>query len=57
VRLSVQEIRHLLSHLLFRARPDPWHWLLWSLWRRIHQAMAQICHYRRRLARRAYLQL
>src|ERR1035437_9857331 len=59
VRLSVPELRHLLTALLWRG----WHGieplLHWSHWRRHHQFHAMTCHYRKRGATLSpfYLQL
>jgi hypothetical protein len=57
VRLSVAEIRHLLSRLVFRLRSSLEHVLAWSHWRRHHQAAAKFYHYKRRGALLTHLQL
>ena len=44
---SVPEIRYLLARLLiFPPTPKPYI-IAWSLWRRRHQAVATLCHYKR----------
>jgi len=50
VPLSVPEVRRLLWVVLRPRVPTPWFALAWSVWRRLHQAGAMRCHYRRRLA-------
>jgi len=55
--LSVAEIRRLVWGLVWARRPPHGFVLAWSGWRRRHQAVAQTCHYRRRLARYQQLQL
>src|SRR3954452_6641180 len=48
VDLSTNEIRHLISRLQQLAGLRLGHVLAWSLWRRLHQAAAKICHWKRR---------
>src|SRR5271165_6489010 len=48
VRLSVPELRHLLTALLWRGWHGIEHLLHWSEWRRRHQFRAMCCHYRKR---------
>jgi SRSO17 transposase len=48
--LTRNEIRHLLSEILKPAH-RPLHILDWSLWRRIHQATAQTCHFQQQAAK------
>ena len=43
IRWSVQEIRRIAIRLAQR-RIHPAHVIAWSLWRRAHQAAAQIAH-------------
>jgi hypothetical protein len=47
----VPEVRRLLCRLVLTVLPPPKASLAWSDWRRRHQALAQRCHYQRRLAR------
>jgi len=47
VRISVQEIRRLLLALVWRMHATVDFMLWWSRWRRRHQAIAKLCHYRR----------
>jgi hypothetical protein len=49
VDLSTGEIRRLISRLQLAAGVALDHLFEWSLWRRIHQAVAKACHWRRRL--------
>jgi SRSO17 transposase len=49
IPLTRNEIRHLLAEIL-KPLHQPGHILHWSLWRRIHQAVARACHYRRQAA-------
>jgi hypothetical protein len=53
----VPEVRHLLARLALAAPAAPNDVLHWSRWRRRHQIRAQAAHYRRRLRRRAEVQL
>ena len=48
VRLSVPELRHLLTWMLWRGWHGIEHLLPWSEWRRRHQFRAMCCHYRKR---------
>ena len=48
VVLSVPELRHLLTHLLWRGWHGVEHLLHWSKWRRQHQFHALCCHHRKR---------
>ncbi len=48
VRLSVPELRHLPTALLWRGWHGVEHLLHWSQWRRRHQFHAMCCHYRKR---------
>jgi hypothetical protein len=43
----MDEIRHLISGLQHAAGIMLDHLFGWSLWRRIHQAIAQRCHWQR----------
>jgi SRSO17 transposase len=57
VSLSVAEIRRLFFRLVDNPSfPFAYH-LAWSFWRRIHQAIARLCHYKRRSAISGHLQL
>jgi hypothetical protein len=47
VDLSAGEIRHLISVLQRAAGIALDHLFGWSLWRRIHQAVAKLCHWQR----------
>src|SRR5271163_3952139 len=59
VPLSVPELRHLLTRLLWRGWHGVDHLLRWSQWRRQHQFHALRCHYHKRgsLLPAFYLQL
>jgi SRSO17 transposase len=48
VPLSVPELRHLLTHMLWRGWHGVEHLLHWSRWSRKHQFHALRCHYRKR---------
>ncbi|MEV7451783.1 IS701 family transposase [Streptomyces nigra] len=48
IRLSVNEIRRLLSRVTHVVRHETRHILHWSHWRRRHQHRARLSHYRRR---------
>jgi hypothetical protein len=48
VRLSVPEVRHLLTRLAWHGRHSLQHCLDWSNWRRTHQLLAIFFHYRKR---------
>jgi hypothetical protein len=57
VPLSVAEIRRLFFRLVGKPSfPFAYH-LAWSFWRRAHQALARLCHYKRRSAISSHLQL
>jgi len=57
VPLSVPEVRRLFHYLVGMRPLSPLHRLAWSFWRRAHQAIARLCHYKRRLASASQLQL
>jgi SRSO17 transposase len=48
VALSVCEIRHLISRLLLMAGLALDAIFAWSVWRRMHQAVAKLCHWKAR---------
>jgi hypothetical protein len=48
VRLTCNEVQHLVATLLARPPGDLGHRLAWSAWRRRHQARARTCHYQQR---------
>ena len=48
LKLTTNEIRHLLNVLIIRPAHRLIHYLSWSGWRRAHQARARRLHYRRR---------
>jgi SRSO17 transposase len=50
IRLTRNEIRHLLAQLTSRTVQTVASILAWSIWRRHHQAAAQASHYRRQAA-------
>ena len=50
VPLSVPEVRRLFHYLVSMRPLSALHPLTWSFWRRAHQALARLCHYKRRLA-------
>lgn len=54
---SVAELRHVLGCVALVRPFTSGYYRLWSLWRRVHQAIARACHYRRRLAGTAEIQL
>jgi len=54
VDLSTGEIRRLISRLQLAAGVALEHLFAWSLWRRIHQAVAKACHWRRHLREAAF---
>ncbi len=45
VPFSVGEIRHLISRLLAMTGLALDHIFAWSVWRRMHQAVAKACHW------------
>ncbi len=56
VPLSVPEVRRLFHYMVSRPLSLV-HRLAWSVWRRMHHAIARLCHSKRRLASAAQLQL
>ena len=50
IPLTVAETRRLLATLVIQPVRDATHILLWSNWRRLHQATARYHHYKRRIA-------
>ncbi len=48
IPFSLNEIRHLISHIWEDLRPRPALWR-WSAWRRHHQALARYYHFIRRI--------
>lgn len=50
VPLSVPEVRRLFHYLVGQRPLSILHRLAWSAWRRTHQAIARLCHYKHRLA-------
>ena len=46
--MTVPEARRLLVRLLWSRLPEPDEILNWSEWRRVHQAFARRCHYKKR---------
>ncbi len=57
VPLSVAEVRRLFFALLICRPVSFLQRLAWSSFRRTHQAVARLCHYKRRLAVLPRLQL
>lgn len=57
VPLSVAEIRRLFFYLVDQRSLPFAHRLAWSFWRRAHQALARLCHYKRRSDLASHLQL
>jgi hypothetical protein len=57
VPLSVAEIRRLFFYLVGKQPLSFTYHLVWSFWRRAHQALARLCHYKRRSAISSHLQL
>src|SRR5215471_1685970 len=57
VPLSIAEIRRLFFCLVGQRSLPFAHRLAWSFWRRAHQALARLCHYRYRSDLASYLQL
>ncbi|MFI7492965.1 hypothetical protein ACIBXA_31795 [Micromonospora echinaurantiaca] len=49
IKLTVNEVRRLISACIVRPISDLAHRLRWSQWRRRHQARARRSHYTRRL--------
>ena len=50
IPMTVPEVRHLLTRLIWTENQPPDFILYWSWWRRHHQARPQQCHYKRRLS-------
>ncbi len=50
VPLSVPEVRRLFYYLVSMRPLSVLHRLAWSFWRRAHQALARLCHYKRHVA-------
>ena len=57
VPLSIPEIRRLFCRLVGEPPRSFAYYLAWSFWRRAHQALARLCHYKRRNAPIGDLQL
>ena len=57
VPLSMPEVRKLFHYLVDNRPLSAVHRLTWSFWRRAHQAIARLYHYKRRLAADIQLQL
>ena len=57
VPLSIAEIRRLFFNLVCELTLSFAYRLAWSCWRRTHQAVARLCHYKRRYAIVGHLQL
>ena len=57
VPLSVSETRRLFHYFLEGEPLSVLHRLAWSVWRRTHQALARLYHYKRRMAFLPLLQL
>ncbi|HVB22885.1 MAG TPA: hypothetical protein VNG51_13160 [Ktedonobacteraceae bacterium] len=57
VPLSVAEIRRLFFRLVGKSPRSFAYHLAWSFWRRTHQALARLCHYKRRSTLASHLQL
>lgn len=57
VPLSVAEIRRLFFCLVSKLPLSFTYHLAWSFWRRAHQALARLYHYKRRRALAGHLQL
>jgi SRSO17 transposase len=57
VPLSVAEIRRLFFRLVSNPSFSFAYHLAWSCWRRTHQAVARLCHYKHRYALVSHLQL
>jgi hypothetical protein len=47
IPLIRNEIARLFATLIIQPRPDAWHRLRWSAWRRHHQHRVKTCHYQR----------
>jgi hypothetical protein len=57
VPLSIAEIRRLFFHLVDELPLSFAYRLAWSCWQRAHQAVARLCHYKRRYTLAGHLQL
>jgi hypothetical protein len=57
VPLSTAEIRRLFFRLVGGLPLSFAYHLAWSCWRRAHQAVARLCHYKCRYALASHLQL
>jgi len=55
--LSIAELRRLFFRLVGKPSLSFASYLAWSYWRRAHQALARLCHYRHRSALVSHLQL
>ena len=55
--LSIPEVRRLFWYLVGARSLALLYRLAWSMWRRTHQALAKLYHYKRHLAHFDYLQL
>jgi hypothetical protein len=52
----VSEIRRLIARLQALAGPSLTFILEWSIWRRVHQAIAKLCHWKHHAKRQRLLQ-
>ena len=50
VPLSIPEVRRIFYYLVGATPFSCLYHLAWSYWRRTHQAIARLCHYKRRMA-------
>jgi hypothetical protein len=57
VPLSVAKIRRLFFRLVNKLPLSFAYHLAWSFWRRTHQALARLYHYKRQYALASHLQL
>ena len=57
VPLTLPEVRRLFYYLIEVPPFSSLYHLAWSCWRRMHQATAQLYHYKRRIASLPHLQL
>jgi hypothetical protein len=48
LKLTTNEIRHLMTALIIKPAQRLLHYLNWSHWRQAHQARARHLHYQRR---------
>jgi hypothetical protein len=55
VPLTEPEIRRMLIAIIWPKMNEVEKTLLWSFWRRRHQAIAKYCHYKKRLKSNAQL--